>query len=129
MTQKALSASSSPLRVLLTAHADTVFDYPEAVSRISFDGQRFFTTNTYAGIGADDRAGCAIVWLLKDSGHSLLITNGEEYGCRSACRIREEFPDLFAELNEHSNNRHRRTLQENLRGKSQRRLLQRTLSE
>ena len=89
-------------RVLLTAHADTVFDYPGVVSRIDFDGTRFFSTNPDAGIGADDRAGCAIVYLLKDSGHSLLITNGEEYGCRGAYRIREEFTELFAELNRHS---------------------------
>ncbi len=89
-------------RMLLTAHADTVFDYPGAVSCLNFDGQRSFSTNPDAGIGADDRAGCAIVYLLKDSGHSLLITNGEEDGCRSACRIREEFPELFEELNEHS---------------------------
>jgi hypothetical protein len=40
----------------------------------------FQSANRIRGIGADDRAGCAILWLLKDLGHSLLITDGEEKG-------------------------------------------------
>jgi hypothetical protein len=39
------------------------------------------------GIGADDRAGCGILWLLRDLGHSLLITSGEESGCIASKRL------------------------------------------
>lgn len=41
-------------------------------------------------LGADDRAGCAMLWQLKDMGHSVLITTGEEsglHGARAAARI------------------------------------------
>ena len=48
----------------------------------------FYRSGVYdEGIGADDRAGCAILWLLKDSGHSLLVTNGEEIGCNRLYRF------------------------------------------
>ena len=72
-------------KVLLIAHADTVYDY--------FYKEEFFfhTVVEESGIlkaidkngkpqllGADDRAGIAMLWLLKDSGHSLLVTDGEE---------------------------------------------------
>ncbi len=83
-------------RVLIVAHADTVWgQLPINVkyeSGILFSGNRYkkytvkgrnnttFNING-VGIGADDRAGCAIAWLLRDLGHSLLITTGEEIGC------------------------------------------------
>jgi hypothetical protein len=73
-------------KVLLVAHADTFWD---EVSECKHDGVHkvscvdFIIRSSHSeyGLGADDRAGCAILWLLKDSGHSLLITNGEEQGC------------------------------------------------
>ena len=71
-------------RVLLVAHADTVWDrvYKRLVSGpkvlVQENGSIF---NANGGLGADDRAGCAIVWLLyKELGHSVLIVDGEESG-------------------------------------------------
>lgn len=70
-------------RVLLVAHVDTVWDftnigieelYPEIIEQ---DGV-ISSANENFGIGADDRAGCALLWLLKDLGHSLLLVDGEE---------------------------------------------------
>ncbi len=81
-------------RVLLVAHVDTVWlDHPSL--RIGFDGKKYFSKDIpllskkkkgyYArrklGIGADDRAGCAILWHLRNLGHSLLLVDGEEMGC------------------------------------------------
>lgn len=93
-------------RVLLAAHADTVWD--------SFYTDQTFTqalteetgiyrgTNPLCGIGADDRAGCAILWLLRNSGHSLLILDGEEHGQIGAHQIEERYPEIFEELNRHA---------------------------
>jgi hypothetical protein len=72
-------------KVLLVAHADTVWDnYAEisehAKHELIFSNGIFQSSGSIYGIGADDRAGCAILWLLKDLGHSLLITDGEEAG-------------------------------------------------
>ena len=53
------------------------------------------------GLGADDRAGCAMLWLLKDSGHSLLITDGEEHGQIGAHHLTDNYPALSRELNAH----------------------------
>lgn len=76
-------------RAVLAAHADTVWDaaYEETRAR---------------GLGADDRAGCAMLWLLKDSGHSLLILDGEEHGAQGSEFLKREYPELFAEMNAHS---------------------------
>lgn len=67
-------------RVLLVAHSDTVFDNRDNI-KVVVDGERLVSAKKNIGIGADDRAGCAILWYLKDSGHSLFIPNGEESGC------------------------------------------------
>ncbi|MBW4488275.1 MAG: hypothetical protein KME12_10850 [Trichocoleus desertorum ATA4-8-CV12] len=72
-------------KVLLVAHADTVWDNFGAISdnakhELIFSNDVFQSSSSVYGIGADDRAGCAILWLLKDLGHSLLITDGEEIG-------------------------------------------------
>lgn len=58
--------------------------------------------NRAFGIGADDRAGCAILWLLRDMGHSLLILNGEESGQQGANYLKNECPSLFKEINQHN---------------------------
>lgn len=90
-------------KVLLVAHADTVWaawDQPEGtyVKVLEHDGILFsgnqdlilkykdLNTNkkykiTGMGICADDRAGCGLIWNLRDLGHSILITSGEEIGC------------------------------------------------
>jgi hypothetical protein len=77
-------------RVVLVAHADTVWD--------SVNG---YGMGKDEGMGADDRAGCAIVWLLKDSGHSLLILNGEESGMLGASYLKNEHEHLFDIINKH----------------------------
>lgn len=82
-------------RVVLVAHADTVWDT---------DGWRgSHGSGSYAnqGIGADDRAGIAILWLLKDSGHSLLVTNGEESGMLGSTYIMNNEEELANIINEH----------------------------
>ena len=92
-------------RVLLVAHADTVFTiYPDNEKRHEFvidEGDIYRSLEDDAGLGADDRAGCAILWLLKDLGHSLLVTNNEEIGSVGAQNIRDYHKELFEELNNH----------------------------
>lgn len=90
-------------RVLLVAHADTVWDdnyrkngKPEDIEIVFEKG---VYRNRYGGFGADDRAGCAIVWLLKDLGHSILITSGEEHGQVGSRFLMEECPDIADEIN------------------------------
>lgn len=87
-------------RVLLVAHADTVFGL-RGKHKVILDGDIYRSGDYDEGIGADDRAGCAILWLLKDSGHSLLVTNGEEIGCVGSHDIRDIHKELFEELNNH----------------------------
>lgn len=72
-------------KVVLVAHADTVWDSltgrdEDTRHELVFSNGIFRSSSTICGIGADDRAGCAMLWLLKDLGHSLLITDGEEVG-------------------------------------------------
>lgn len=91
-------------RVLLSAHADTVWDTAYGRSREAdlrhADGIYFSGSET-CGIGADDRAGCAMVWALRNSGHSLLILDGEEKGKIGAKYLRKSHKKLFRELNRH----------------------------
>ncbi len=94
-------------RVVLAAHADTVWDkyynvYPCAEQKLQDKNGTYSGTNGICGIGADDRAGCAILWLLKDFGHSLLILDGEENGQMGAKHLRDSYPKLFDEINDHS---------------------------
>ena len=75
-----------PDKVVLVAHADTFFDerygWPQVAHTLDErDGAIYSINEGNIGLGADDRAGCAILWLLRNSGHSLLITDGEEDGC------------------------------------------------
>ena len=63
----------------LVAHADTVFTGTQKIVEKIIDKKACFVgENHEVGIGADDRAGCAILWLLKDLGHNILITDYEE---------------------------------------------------
>lgn len=93
-------------RCLLAAHADTYYDeaYMGAVleNRAVFRDGAYRGVNGNASIGADDRSGCAMLWLLRSSGHSLLITDGEERGQIGARYLRDSDPELFRELNGHS---------------------------
>ena len=93
-------------RVVLVAHLDTVWDraygrpFPGEQEAVPEDGV-FKGTNPACGIGADCRAGCAMLWALKDSGHSILAVDGEEYGKRGARYLRKTNRRLFRELNRH----------------------------
>ena len=91
-------------RIVLVAHTDTVWDdaygHPAQTS-VTFEDGIFKGTNPDCGIGADDRAGCAMLWALRDSGHTILLVNGEEKGKHGARFLRKSNPDLFRELNRH----------------------------
>jgi hypothetical protein len=67
-------------RVLLVAHADTVWEDSRPFS-VQYRQGVFYSPDKGVGIGADDRAGIAMLWQLRDLGHSLLIPNAEETGC------------------------------------------------
>lgn len=75
-------SSYFPPRVLLVAHADTVWLKSRKKPVLKLKKGIFYNAdeNPETGIGADDRAGCAILWALHKMGHSLLITSGEEKG-------------------------------------------------
>lgn len=89
-------------KVLLVAHADTVWGglsiKPDYHDGVVFSAKRNSSWKkkmrhggvshcTGIGIGADDRAGCSIVWRLRELGHSILITSGEEKGCIATRRL------------------------------------------
>ena len=82
--------------VLLVAHADTVGEEDIEVD-LAEDEQAI--RNRAGILGADDRAGCAMLWLLRNTGHGLLVTDGEESGSLGSCFLKDEFPGLFDELN------------------------------
>ena len=107
-------------RVALVAHADTVWDsfylrelppytdpaMAEALPRMEhrpvFTDGRFRQGGwTGWGLGADDRAGCAMLWLLRNSGHSLLVTDGEEHGQIGSHYLTDYYPEISEELNGH----------------------------
>lgn len=72
-------------RVLLVAHADTEWDESytkigDCIPVIRRVQGILHSGRQGVGIGADDRAGCAILWILRSLGHSLLIADGEEGG-------------------------------------------------
>lgn len=84
----------------LVAHADTVFDIADHTFALKDGVIRSTTPN--CGLGADDRAGCAILWLLKDSGHHLLVTDGEEHGQIGAKWLVNYNPDIAEILHKSS---------------------------
>ncbi|HPO62716.1 MAG TPA: M28 family peptidase [Candidatus Kapabacteria bacterium] len=95
-------------KVVLVAHADTVFDefykYSPQKHSVEIENDCFIGKNQNGGriaLGADDRAGCAILWALKDSGHSILITDGEEKGSIGSHWLIEQNPDIANIINQH----------------------------
>jgi hypothetical protein len=102
-------------RVLLVAHVDTYWGKDQ--EKVSIDlndgflasGKKFFRcengvrTNHMLGmgIGADDRAGVAILWHLRNLGHSILLTGMEERGCvgSSFIMLREDASKLMQKHN------------------------------
>ncbi|MBA4373225.1 MAG: hypothetical protein C0402_10240 [Thermodesulfovibrio sp.] len=89
-------------RVLLVAHADTYWDKSywdtdAPPQTLVGDG---IIRNEHGGLGADDRAGCAMIWLLKDMGHSILITNGEERGRHGSSWLMDDNLDIANDIND-----------------------------
>lgn len=92
-------------KVLLVAHADTFWDReygydPGPTQKIQIEDGNIRAVNEEFGLGADDRAGCAMLWLLKDLGHSLLVTNGEENGQKGAKWLMSHNKDIADEINQ-----------------------------
>lgn len=93
-------------RIVLVSHADTIWDKSYTSINVEnhniiFENGIFKSSNPDYGIGADDRAGCALLWALKDSGHSILITDGEEKGKIGANFLKTQNAKLFKQLNQH----------------------------
>jgi hypothetical protein len=91
-------------KVLLVAHADTYWDHeyghdPGPTHGIKIEDGNITAVNEEFGLGADDRAGCAMLWLLKDLGHSLLVTNGEEKGQLGSSWLMSDNKDIADEIN------------------------------
>jgi len=94
-------AGSRAKKVLLIAHADTFWDEDNSAmgeTKLEIESGRIH--NPLGGLGADDRAGCALVWMLKDSGHAILITSGEEHGSLASKWLTENRPDVIDEIND-----------------------------
>lgn len=94
-------------RVVLVAHIDTIWDrsYKKPFTEdrgVVFDDGVFRSNNPDCGIGADCRAGCAMLWQFLGCGHSILVTDGEEYGKFGANHLKKSNPRLYSELNRHS---------------------------
>lgn len=81
--------------VLLVAHYDTVWR-GETVRPV-LRGGVFESGKKGIGIGADDRAGIAALWELRDSGHAMIIVPEEETGCRGSGHVAKHHPELLAE--------------------------------
>lgn len=93
-------------RVVLVAHIDTVWDksYKQPFSEprsVIFEDGIFKSGTPGCGIGADDRAGCAMLWELQSCRHSILIVDGEEHGKFGAKYLKASNKKLFRELNKH----------------------------
>ncbi len=91
-------------KVLLVAHADTIWDReygpdPGPTNEISIENGEIRAVNDKFGLGADDRAGCAMLLLLKDLGHSLLVTNSEENGQTGSSWLKNHNKDIADEIN------------------------------
>lgn len=71
-----------PDRMLLVAHSDTVWDAPQPRPMPTHKGNLLFSPDPKQGIGADDRAGAFMLWMLRNSGHSILLSSDEELGCK-----------------------------------------------
>lgn len=82
--------------VLLVSHADTAGHESDGIELVETPDT---IRNARGILGADDRAGCAMLWLLRNTGHGLLVTDGEEYGSIGAGFLRWCCPDIFEEIN------------------------------
>jgi len=85
----------------LIAHADTVYNFAGEHKMKIINGV-IYSTQVGVGIGADDRAGCAILWLLRNYGHNILVIGGEEYGQPTANWIVKEHTKILNEIQKSS---------------------------
>lgn len=92
----------------LVAHADTVFDVSGEHLLIE-DGDIIHSGSSNYGIGADDRAGCAMLWLFRNSGHHILVCDYEESshedasgGCTGSKYLMREHKDIAQVINNSS---------------------------
>ena len=81
----------------LIAHADTVFSF-EGEHKMVYENDIISSAQDTVGIGADDRAGCALLWLLRDGGHNILVIGGEEFGQPAAHYLVSHHPDILKEI-------------------------------
>jgi hypothetical protein len=88
------------VRLLLVAHADTVWAGMDTPPHVILENGQVRSASHRYGIGADDRAGCAILWLLREMGHSLLVTDGEEQGRRGSRYLMANHPRIAAAIND-----------------------------
>jgi len=84
-------------KVLLVAHTDTVWDKKPS---IEYKSGVYSSKDPNVGIGADDRAGVAMLWNLRNLGHSLLLPCGEEKGCIGS-KYLVSLPEYKAIIAEH----------------------------
>lgn len=86
-----------PDYLVFVAHSDTVFDDHPRHAEPVLRGDVWSSGIAGRGLGADDRAGCALLWQLRKSGHALLIPAGEERGCAGSTEILSslEFMDVL----------------------------------
>ncbi len=84
-------------KVVLIAHADTYFDEAYGYGRTghSLIWDDDIISGKDSAIGADDRTGCTILWQLRNSGHSLLITDGEENGLMGSYWLCRNHPGIL----------------------------------
>lgn len=94
-------------KVLLIAHVDTVYDtywgYPPKKHQVLEEKGIVKAVDENEApqlLGADDRAGIAMLWIFKDSGHSLLITDGEEHGRIGSNWLISENKDIADSINQ-----------------------------
>ena len=83
--------------VLLIAHGDV---YRGGIKEVSLVEKEGVIRNEHGILGGDDRAGCAMLWQLRNMGHGVLVTDGEEPGSYGAEFLKKSFPELFEELNQ-----------------------------
>ncbi len=104
-------------RVILVAHADTYWDSRwgkyegtnyETRKELQSETRngRLVYLNSYrtehnrnGGLGADDRAGCAMLYLLHQTGHSILVTEGEEHRGQHHIALLPGNRELFDAIN------------------------------
>lgn len=81
-------------RVLLVAHYDTVWSDKKKRTVIQ-QGTQLLSGDPKQGIGADNRAGCCMLWMMRKLGHSLLIVPDEEVGCLGSGYMAEKYPEYL----------------------------------